>query len=293
MLDFASFETFDPAGAGLGNLFDRLSPLQALGIWPSGDFRVEPGDGTVPAVVFYLGAALAAAALVYGLRRAVARGERVLPAALGAAALLWLYALVAGTPYQEAKALVLVAPLARLISVRALLERAPTVAEARRILGRGRSPTRSRPRRVAKLRLAGGSRRWLPARRGRLERARARQRAGRAAGLLARLAELRDGAPAGLDSLVVAPRELLADQHGVDWLAWELRGNRICVGRGRRPAASAGDRASRSRSALDDDGAVVPVRRPSAPRAGAAPARAPDPGRRPRRSQRGRLTGSA
>ena len=57
IVDFASFETFDPAGAGLGNLFDRLSPLEALGIWPSGDFRVEPGDGAVPAFVFYLGGA--------------------------------------------------------------------------------------------------------------------------------------------------------------------------------------------------------------------------------------------
>ena len=31
-----------PAGPGLGNLFNRLSPLEALGIWPSGDFRVDP-----------------------------------------------------------------------------------------------------------------------------------------------------------------------------------------------------------------------------------------------------------
>ena len=69
MVDFASFETFDPAGSGLGNLFNRLSPLEALGIWPSGDFRVEPGDGAVPAVVFYLGAALAAGRS--GLRAAV------------------------------------------------------------------------------------------------------------------------------------------------------------------------------------------------------------------------------
>ncbi len=50
MVDFASFETFDPAGSGLGNLFNRLSPLEALGIWPSGDFRRRarrrrrPGD---------------------------------------------------------------------------------------------------------------------------------------------------------------------------------------------------------------------------------------------------------
>ena len=145
MVDFASFETFDPAGSGLGNLFNRLSPLEALGIWPSGDFRVEPGDGAVPAVVFYA--------------RRRARRRRARPSGCGGGGasasapcrrrsppppLLWLYC--AGRrarPYQEAKALVLIAPLAMLIAVRALLERAPTVAEARRILGRrGRSPTR-------------------------------------------------------------------------------------------------------------------------------------------------------
>ena len=44
------FETFDPDGAGLGNLFNRISPLEALGIWPSGDFRIDPGDGFAPAI---------------------------------------------------------------------------------------------------------------------------------------------------------------------------------------------------------------------------------------------------
>ncbi|HEX2266014.1 MAG TPA: hypothetical protein VHH14_07005, partial [Solirubrobacterales bacterium] len=52
VLEFAKFETFNPDGEGLGNLFNRISPLEALGIWPSGDFRVEPGDGAAPAVVF-------------------------------------------------------------------------------------------------------------------------------------------------------------------------------------------------------------------------------------------------
>ena len=51
----------------------------------------------------------------------------------------------------------LIAPLAMLVSVRALLERAPSLAEARRILGRRAAayafPGRAR---VAKLRLAGG-----------------------------------------------------------------------------------------------------------------------------------------
>ena len=49
MIDFHGFETFDPHGPGLGNLFGQVSPFTALGIWPSGDFRLAPGDGAVPA----------------------------------------------------------------------------------------------------------------------------------------------------------------------------------------------------------------------------------------------------
>jgi hypothetical protein len=64
MLDFASFETFNPDGAGLGNLFNPISPLESLGVWPSGDFRLDPGAGFAPAFLFYAGGALALAALV-------------------------------------------------------------------------------------------------------------------------------------------------------------------------------------------------------------------------------------
>ncbi|HET6347220.1 MAG TPA: hypothetical protein VFH51_19975, partial [Myxococcota bacterium] len=59
MVDFHSFETFDPNGPGLGNLFGQVSPFEALGIWPSGDFRLSPGDGAVPAFGYFLGAAFA------------------------------------------------------------------------------------------------------------------------------------------------------------------------------------------------------------------------------------------
>ncbi len=230
IVDFASFETFDPAGAGLGNLFNRLSPLEALGIWPSGDFRVEPGDGAVPAFVFYLGAALAAAALLYGVRWWLGRGERAVPAALGAAVLLWLYALVAGTPYQEAKALVMVAPLVMLISVRAVLERTPTIAETRTILRR-RSiaflfPAR---RREAKERLVVGGLGTLFLAGVGLSSVLALVNAPVGpGGYSPALAELRTKLPSG-PVLVLAPERLLDDQHGADYLAWELRGNRVCI----------------------------------------------------------------
>jgi hypothetical protein len=197
--DFAGFETFDPEGEGLGNLFDRLSPLEALGIWPSGDFRLEPGDGEVPAALFYLGAALGAAALGFGLAWWWRRGERAVPAALAAATLLWLYSLVAGTPYQEAKALVLAAPLVALVSVRALAAGAPALFAAVFILAAGGSSVLA----LANGPVGPGS--YSPA-----------------------LAELRPTIGGG-SVLVLAPAELLQDQHGADYLTWELRGNRVCV----------------------------------------------------------------
>ena len=86
MVDFASFETFDPNGAGLGNLFGQISPFEALGIWPSGDFRLDPGDGAVPAVGYYLGAAFAADRARLRARRGGCAGASARsPAALAAA----------------------------------------------------------------------------------------------------------------------------------------------------------------------------------------------------------------
>ena len=259
VIDFASFETFDPAGEGLGNLFNRLSPLEALGIWPSGDFRVEPGDGVVPAPVFYLGAALAAAALAHGLRWWWPRDERAVPAALAAAVALWLYALVAGTPYQEAKALVMVAPLVMLISVRAVLERAPTPSETRTILRR-RSiaflfPAR---RRDAKERLVVGALGALFFAAVALSSVLALVNAPVGpSGYSPALAELRGRLGDG-SVLVLAPRKLLDEQHGADYLAWELRGNRICIAaEGEATAAEVGA-ASTITVFVDNDGAVVP-----------------------------------
>ncbi len=228
MADFASFETFDPDGAGLGNLFNRLSPLQALGIWPSGDFRVEPGDGSVPAVVFYLGAALGAAALGYGLWWAVRRRELALPAALAGGAALWLYTLLAGTPYQEAKALVLLTPLVAMISIRGLLAgSAPTAAAVAFLFAAGGSSV---------LALANGP--VGPS------------------GYSPALAELR-GELGARSTFVFAPRKLIDEVHGTDYLNWELRGNRLCLRRLEEGAAEAPAGSSTLRVRIDD-GAVVP-----------------------------------
>ena len=230
MADFAGFETFDPDGAGLGNLFDRLSPLETLGIWPSGDFRIEPGDGAVPAPVFYLGALIGAAALAHGLAAAIRRRERALPAALLAAGALWLYSLIGGTPYQEAKALVVLTPLVAMISVAGLFaERLPAVAPIGFALLAGGSSL------LALVNGPVGPSDYSPA-----------------------LAELR-GQLGARSTFVFAPAELIDEQHGTDYLNWELRGNRICLRRlGEHPPQA--PPASSSLVVRIEDGAVVPER---------------------------------
>src|SRR6185295_15677654 len=84
MVEFHNFETFDPNGPGLGNLFGQVSPAEALGIWLSGDFRVAAWDGDVPAVAYHLGAAFAAVLLVLGLLRCLRGRESAILAGAGA-----------------------------------------------------------------------------------------------------------------------------------------------------------------------------------------------------------------
>lgn len=227
IIEFARFETFSPDGAGLGNLFDRLSPAEALGLWPSGDFRVEPGDGSIPAAIFYLGSVAGLAALGFGLAWWWRHGERAVPAALMAALLLWAYALLVGTPYQEAKALALAAPLVALISVRALAAGAPAIVAAVFLAAAGGSGL---------LALANGP--VGPS------------------GYSPELAELRDELGDG-SVTVYAPAELLDDQHGRDYLVWELRGNRICVEEG-EPGTGSMPATSPLTVTVSEDGAVVP-----------------------------------
>ncbi len=166
MLDFASFETFDPDGAGLGNLFNPISPIESLGIWPSGDFRLDPGAGFAPTLAFYVGGAIGAFALVLGAVRALQAGETALVSAIVAGGVLYGYALAAGTPYQEAKALAIVAPVAMLVAVRGCLEEAPPIQTLRSL------PVRALAVPALDARLPGG--------RGRLHGPRPRERPGRA-----------------------------------------------------------------------------------------------------------------
>jgi hypothetical protein len=233
MLDFHSFETFDPNGPGLGNLFGQVSPFEALGIWPSGDFRLAPGDGVVPAIGYYLGGAFALVLLIYGVIRCWRRRESAVLAGLAAALLAYAAARVGGTPYTAAKAIEVGSSLIVLTILLPLLQGRPssqvpgggTVGgpmpeEALATAGHG-SPA-----------VTGRAGTWLAA---------AFILAAGTCSLLA-LANAPIGPTSyspsltGLrpliaadSTLVLAPDELLSDQHGAPFISWELRGGRVCI----------------------------------------------------------------
>jgi hypothetical protein len=149
---FAGFEAFSPSGeggnTGFGNLRQALNPLEALGVWPSSEFRIAPKNSSTPELAFYAGGLLGLVAFGWGLARALALRERALPAALAAAAAGYLVALAVGTPYTSAKALAIAAPVVMLIVVRGLLAAGPVEGEedlADAVRARRWPPERLRP----------------------------------------------------------------------------------------------------------------------------------------------------
>ncbi|HYP55808.1 MAG TPA: hypothetical protein VEQ41_05845 [Solirubrobacterales bacterium] len=212
MIDFQRFETFDPSGPGLGNLFGQLSPFAALGIWPSGDFRVAPGDGAVPAVVYYLGAAFGTALLIYGLVQCWRWRERAVVGGLTAAAGLYVAARVGGTPYTAAKALQVGAPLVTLATLLPFVgtDRVWRVVPAMRAKGAIAAVYGVAAAGCSLLAFANapvGPTEYSP-----------------------RLTALRPLIAAD-STLVIAPDRLLDEEQGERFLAWELRGGRVCIER--------------------------------------------------------------
>jgi hypothetical protein len=196
MIDFKQFETFDPHGPGLGNLFGQISPFEGLGIWPSGDFRLSPGDGAVPPLGYYAGATFASILLIYGLVLAWRRRETAVIAGLAAAALAYAAARLVGTPYTAAKAIEIGAPAAALAIVLPLLRRPVAwlyllAAGACSLLALANAPV--------------GPTSY-------------------SAALTGLRADVGEG-----PTLVLASRQLLADEHGAPYIAWELRGGRVCI----------------------------------------------------------------
>jgi hypothetical protein len=212
MIEFGGFETFDPTGPGLGNLFGQISPAEALGVWPSGDFRLSPGDGKVPAAGFYLGVALALVLLAYGLVWSLRRTETALPAVLAAAAGVYAAARIGGTPYTAAKAVQMAAPLAMLAIVRPLLAYEPASLRPGTVAGV------VRPALAAAFVVAAGGCSLLALANGPVG----------PTSYSPALASLR-GEIAGSATLALAPADLLREQHGIPYVAWELRGRRVCI----------------------------------------------------------------
>ncbi len=122
MIDFGGFRAFRTSNlsGGLGNLRHQLSPLEALGIWPTSEFRLAASDSSHPAA-FYLGGLIALAALAVGLPRWLRRYGPAVPAALAAAILGYLGARLFGTVYTSAKALAIAAPIVALVAFGGLL----------------------------------------------------------------------------------------------------------------------------------------------------------------------------
>ncbi len=124
LLDFKDFRALDPDKAnegGLGNLREQVSPLTALGIWPTSEFRLPAGAGSLPAAAFYAGALIGVVAFVLALPRWVRRHGAAIPAALLAAVGLYLFARAWGTVYTSAKAISILAPLITLVILGGLL----------------------------------------------------------------------------------------------------------------------------------------------------------------------------
>ena len=121
--DFARLEALNPErfGSDLGNLKDAISPLESLGIWPTGDYRTAADRAGGPTLIFYAGALFALVALGIGLVDARKRSLYALPAALVAVAAVWALTSISSTPYIAAKALAIASPLVVLIAVRGLL----------------------------------------------------------------------------------------------------------------------------------------------------------------------------
>jgi len=233
MVDFKNFETFDPNGPGLGNLFGQVSPIEALGIWPSGDFRLAAGDGAVPALAFYLGAAFGSVLLIHGIWRCAQRRETAILSALAAGILAYAAGRLGGTAYASAKAIEIVAPVCTLTILLPLLTGrrssqvagggavgGPTTEEALATAGRGGTAA------------TGPAATWLAA------------AFMLAAGLCSVLALA--NAPVGPTSyslaltglrplvaddstVVLASEQLLADEQGTPYISWELRGGRVCI----------------------------------------------------------------
>lgn len=115
IVDFVNSRYAHQPENGTGNLHGPISPLQAFGVWLTGDFRFDPPSKTLD-VAF---AALCVACVIAAFGFLVRRRELVLPAALTGSFLVYWQATIFKNPYNAAKALAIVSPLVALVLVAA------------------------------------------------------------------------------------------------------------------------------------------------------------------------------
>ncbi len=112
------------------NTYGPVSPIEALGIWPASNYRLDAVGG---AQLTGLAGAVAALALLIGVAWWVRRRELAVPIALGACTALYFLSLPFSGDYSRAKALMIAAPLAMLLAVRPLLAELGRGAALRRL----------------------------------------------------------------------------------------------------------------------------------------------------------------
>jgi hypothetical protein len=106
------------------NTYGPVSPIETLGIWPASNYRLDAAGGPhLPA----LAGAIAVLALLVGVAWWVNRRELTIPIALGTGALLYLASLPSAGDYSQAKALMIISPLAMLVAIRPLLTESPRI----------------------------------------------------------------------------------------------------------------------------------------------------------------------
>ncbi len=108
------------------NTYGPVSPIEALGVWPAANYRLDAAGG---APLAGLAGAIAVLALLAGVAWWVRRRELTVPVALGACAVLYLVSLPFSGDYSQAKALMIAAPLAMLVAIRPLLSEFRWVGE--------------------------------------------------------------------------------------------------------------------------------------------------------------------
>jgi hypothetical protein len=100
------------------NTYGPVSPIEALGVWPASNYRLNAAGG---AQLTGLATLIAAVAILAGAVWWLRRRDFAVPTALVACTVLYLAAVASSGEYSQAKALMIAAPLAMLIAIRPLL----------------------------------------------------------------------------------------------------------------------------------------------------------------------------